>query len=289
MIKYNCNVCDRIYNEVIIHFTKKCPNNCPFCIDKKNVGVNSNKPNIMAIWNSLKQYASNITDVTISGGEPFLYIKELYDLIKLIKNFTNLKISIVTSFPYQCTQEENKEIFNKICEAVDSIQISGGHFKKSKLEKLFGNKNISNYNRDYYLKCFPYKDKTILSINTVKDIVDTKEDILDCIKYFNEIGYKNIKIAEMFDADKYYVDISKILGIKMKSPFSHGCKTTYNLNEILPECTGTLTIKRTCFLRTNCQKASFSDCFKMLTRYILKKEYFFGVIHEDGTIAPYWI
>jgi pyruvate-formate lyase-activating enzyme len=287
MIKYNCNVCDRIYNEIMIHFTKDCPNNCPFCIDKRNAGINSRKPKVNEIYKSIEICAKYIDTVTISGGEPCLYMDELYELVSLIKNSTQLKVNIVTSIPKECV--ENKELFYKICELCDNIQISFGHYNPKNLVKIFGNKHINGYGRNEFINEFPYKDKTTISMNVVKGLSDNKDEILRAIKSVNWFGYKDIKICEMFDSDNYYVDIPKTLGIKMKSPFAHGCKTEYDITKLIPSFDGTLTIKRTCFLRTNCQKASLSDCFKMLTKYIKKKEYFFGVIHEDGTIAPYWI
>lgn len=287
MIRYNVNVCDRIYNEMMIHFTEDCPNNCPFCVDKRNHGVGENHPDIEKILKSILIYKDEITQVTISGGEPFIYMEELYELVSSIKNSTDLKINIVTSIPKQCV--ENKELFYKICELCDNIQISFGHYDTEKLVKLFGNKHINDYGRNKLIYEFPYKDKTTISMNVVKGMLDTKDEILRAIKSLNWFGYKDIKICEMFDADEYYVDIPKTLGIKMKSPFAHGCKMEYDITKLIPSFDGRLTIKRTCFLRTKCQKASLSDCFKMLTKYIKKKEYFFGVIHEDGTVAPYWI
>ena len=287
MIKYNVNVCDRIYNEMMIHFTKICPNNCPFCVDKKNKGVNDKAPDLEKIEKSINIYKDDINAVTISGGEPFIFINELYELVKWIKDNTSLKIYIVTSLPKICY--DNKDLFYQICELCDNIQVSAAHYNDRKAAKIFNSEEVIKYPRQILLSTFPYKDKVTISLNAVKGYLDTKEDIIEAIKHYNWMGYKDIKICEMFDADKYYVDIPKTLGIKMKSPFAHGCKTEYDTLELIPEFNGKLTIKRTCFLRTKCQKACLSDCFKMLTKYIKKKEYFFGVIHEDGTIAPYWI
>ena len=287
MIKYNCNVCDRIYNEMIIHFTKDCPNNCPFCIDKRNYGVNTREPNLEKIYKTIDTCSTYIETITISGGEPFLYINELYKLVTKIKNENKLRIVIVTALPKQCY--DNKDLFYKICSLIDSLQISAQHYDESKVSEIIGNTLNLMFPRQEFLEEFPYKEKTTISLNAVKGYLDTKEEIIQSILHYNKLGYKDIKIAEMFDADTYYVDIPNTLGIKMKSPFAHGCKVTYDTKKLIPEFDGTLTIKRTCFLRTNCQKASLSDCVKMLTKYVQKKEYFFGVIHEDGTIAPYWI
>lgn len=287
MIKYNCNVCDRIYNEVMIHFTKDCPNNCPFCIDKRNIGIDSRKPEVDKIYESLEACEPHINTVTISGGEPFIYMDELYELVKKIRENTKLKILIVTALPKICW--DRKDMFYKICDMLDNIQISAQHHKEDIVSTIIQSKQNTQFPRQELFKEFPYKDKTTISVNVFKGCLDTKDELVECIMHYNKYGYKDIKICEMFDADNFYVDIPSVLGIKMKSPFAHGCKVTYDTKKLIPEFDGTLTIKRTCFLRTNCQKASVSDCIKMLTKYIKKKEYFFGVIHENGTIAPYWI
>lgn len=287
MIKYNCNVCDRIYNEVMIHFTQNCPNRCPWCVDKRNNGVSERTPDVDAIMSTLLKYADEITDVTISGGEPFIYMEQLHELVSRIKNETSLKVNVVTSLPKQCY--EDKEMFYSICKMCDNIQFSVQHCDETIAQQMLRNDNYDIRKKQSLYLAFPYKDKVTISINAVRGYLDKKEDILRCIKIFNLWEYKDIKIAEMFDADDWYVDIPKTLGIKMKSPFAHGCKVEYDISSLIPEFDGKLTIKRTCFLRTRCQEASLSDCVKMFTRYIKKKEYFFGVIHEDGTVAPYWI
>lgn len=286
MIKYNCNTCDRINSEVMIHFTKNCPNKCPFCIDNINKGVEEREPDLDAIWMSLEKCLPYINTVTISGGEPCIYMEKLLELVNKIKENTNLKVIVITALPKVCS--DKRSLFYEICDKIDSLQISAQHHIES-IASTIVNSHSLYYPRYEFMYDFPFKEKTTISINIVRGFFNTKQDILDSIMHFNKMGYKDIKIAEMFDADNYYVDIPKMLGIKMKSPFAHGCKTEYDIKPLLPEFDGRLTIKRTCFLRTNKQEASLADLFKMITRYIKKKTYCFGVIHEDGTVAPYWI
>ena len=52
-IKYNVNTCDHPVSELMVHFTKVCPNNCSFCIDKMNIGVNTTKPDVNKIIESI--------------------------------------------------------------------------------------------------------------------------------------------------------------------------------------------------------------------------------------------
>ena len=77
-IRYNINTCDHPTeaSELMIHFTKVCPNNCCFCIDKINYGVAAKKPNIDAIIKTINKYKDEVKNITISGGEPFIFIDE---------------------------------------------------------------------------------------------------------------------------------------------------------------------------------------------------------------------
>ena len=79
-LKYNSNICDRTYNELMLQLTKACPNSCSFCIDKLNHGVDG-RPDFEAIKARILEYADKSTNITISGGEPLIYINEVLDLV----------------------------------------------------------------------------------------------------------------------------------------------------------------------------------------------------------------
>lgn len=298
-IKYNVNTCDHPYkeSELMIHFTKVCPNNCSFCIDKINMGVNTAKPDINAIIKTIDRYKNDVKNITISGGEPFIYINELYELVSWIKENTNLKILIITSVPNICYKE--KQLFFGILDCCDSIQISLQHYMTQIADKIRDSKSDFERN-DFYKEILDHcgADKILGSINVLKPYFEYRWDILRNVMLFNQLGFKNIKICEMFDADELYIDIPKTLGIKMNSPFASGCKTEVkNVDKLYKKdaelCDyhfdGHLYIKRICFYRTHLKQASIWDFIKICTRWIFAKKYFFGVIHENGQIAPYWI
>ena len=46
LFRLNNNICDQIFNEAQIHFTKNCSNRCPFCINAFNNGARNKKPDI---------------------------------------------------------------------------------------------------------------------------------------------------------------------------------------------------------------------------------------------------
>jgi hypothetical protein len=87
-----------------------------------------------------------------------------------------------------------------------------------------------------------------------------------------------------------YVSIETALGIKLKSPFAHGCKTNnFDITPWIPDFDGNLILKRTCFLVNKKLHANLSDLVKVATRPLfMPKKYTFGVVYEDGSVKPYW-
>lgn len=299
-IRYNINTCDHNPkdNEIMIHFTKACPNNCPFCIDKVNVGVKNNKTDVNAIINSIVRFKDKVNYITISGGEPFIFMDDLDVLVTWIKSNTTAKLNIITSVPDICF--DNKEKFFTILDKCDNVQLSLQHYVQAWAAKI---KNVEmDYHRDrneFYKEILEHcgSDKILGSINILKPYFEFQWDILNTIKKFNQLGFKNIKICEMFDADDIYVDIPKALNMKVNSPFAWGCKTEIKNVDKLYKGTelegfhfdGHLYMKRSCFLRSKLHKANIWDFIKMCTRWMFAKKYFFCVIHENGEVAPYWI
>lgn len=295
-IRYNVNVCDcnTHRNELMIHFTKSCPNNCSFCIDKLNKGVATISPNVDAIIKTVDKYKSNVKNITISGGEPFIYINDLLRFVTWLKENTELNITIITSIPEICYKEKDK--FFEILSKCDNLQISLQHHDQKIADLIRGTTSTFNRN-EFYKEIINYlgPDKILGSINILKPYFESTVDITNNVWQFNKLGFKNIKLCEMFDADDVYIDIPKMMGIKMNSPFASGCKTEYKpaqkweLKAFDWKFDGHLYIKRSCFYRTKHQKASIWDFIKICTRWMFTKQYFFGVIHENGEIAPYWL
>ena len=285
-VKYNCNVCDHAASEAIIHFTKVCDNKCPFCIDRTNNGVSTRTPHVEAITETLIPRAQFISEVTISGGEPFLFMDSLIQLIKNIRSLApHLKIDIMTACPKTC--HDRFDDFNWVIDNVDYIGLTPQHSNELIAEKIRGHR--SGYDRQSFYRNIPHKEKFGINLNCWKGYLDTKEDILTAVKHYNDMGFENIRICEMFDKDDLFVSIEEVLGIKMNSAFASGCSTPYDITRMIPSFKGTFKIKRVCFFKCNKCKASVFDWIKMLTRWVVSKKYYFAVIHEDGTLAPYWI
>lgn len=287
MIKYNVNICDQIENELQVHFTKKCPNKCPFCIDALNNGLRDTivKPDVVSIFQRISEHKDEVSSVGISGGEPMIYMSELLELVKLIKKNTGLRVYIITSLPYSAYKHKD-ELF-EIIDLCDGISISPQHYDEEVADKIRGHKSL--YNRQEFYANLPHKEKITMNINMVKPYLCTKEEICVCIKHYNDMGFKNIKLAELFNRDDMYVSFEDAFGIKLKSPFAHGCKSEFDITPWIPSFDGKFTLKRVCFLVCKLRHATLSDTFKAATRALFAKDYRFGVIYEDGSLHPYWI
>ena len=278
MVKYNVNACDQICNELQIHFTKRCPNKCPFCIDATNKGLDNtlSLPDVDKIYKRIIEYKDKIESICISGGEPMLMISRLYDLIKMVKDNTNLKVYVISSIPKTCFLYPNT--FSKILEMIDGLAISPQHYREEIADQMRGHK--SKLDRQKFYAEMPHKEKISININMVKPYLYTKNEIIACIKHYNDLGFKDIKLVELFNMEKMYVNFEEVFGVKLKSPFAHGCKTEFDIRPWIPSYDGKFTLKRT---------SNMSDMFKAATRKLFEKKYYFGVVYEDGSIHPYWI
>lgn len=287
MVKYNVNACDQIGNELQIHFTKSCPNKCPFCIDATNKGldVGCAVPRVEKIYERIMEFKDNIDSICISGGEPMLFITQLLSLIKMVKESTNLKVYVISSIPKNCYSYPNT--FNEILELIDGLAISPQHYKEEIADQMRGHK--SKFDRQAFYAALPYKEKITMNINMVKPYLYTKDEIIACVKHYNDLGFKDIKLVELFNMEDMYVNFEETFGVKLKSPFAHGCKTEFDITPWIPSYEGRFTLKRTCFLVNRLLHANLSDTFKAATRKFFEKPYYFGVVYEDGSIHPYWI
>lgn len=285
-IRYNVNTCDRIYNEIMVHFTSKCPNQCVYCIDKFNKGVNWQRlPNVELMCENIEKYKNHATCITISGGEPCMYMDELSILIDYIKRHTNLHITLITSLPSECYSKS--DLFFSIIEKVDNLAISTQHFREDYACRIRGHQDF--FDRQKFYEELPYKDKICINLNLINPWLACKEAVCKAIMHYNNMGYKNIRIAELSNRDEMYVSFEDIFGIKMESPFAHGCKTdNFDISKWCPDFNGNLTVKRQCFMNCNKLHANMKDIVKICTRNIFSKKHFFGVIYEDGNIYPYW-
>lgn len=284
-MKLKCNCCDGIYNSFDVHFTSLCDNKCEFCIDQTCEGKNIVKPDVSAIVKTVVENQEGFNDILFLGGEPCLFLDELIECVTQIKEKTNLKVYVTTSVPKVCYDRKDK--FFKLIEILDGINLSVQHYDEKVADKI--RRTTSQYDRQKFYNSLPHKEKIRLNINLVKPYLHTKEDIINCIKHYDVMGFNTIKINELQHAPNTYVSFEKVFDIKLKSPFSNGCQEYIDMNKLIPNIKTPILLKRSCFLCEDTQKARLVDGIKVLSKFFINQKSNFGVIYEDGSLQKGWI
>lgn len=284
MFKNNC--CDGIYNSYDVHFTSICDNRCAHCIDCKYEGLHITKPDPVAIADAIIKNSAGYDDVLFLGGEPCLFLDELQTCIDLIKASTKLKVYVTTSVPK--TMHDNPDKLCRLLESVDGINLSVQHYKEDVADKIRRTK--SQYDRQSFYRDFPHKEKTRINLNIVKPYLYERDDILACLKHYDDMGFPEIKLSEIQHGAEYFVSFEKVMGIKLKSPYSHGCQTWVDMRPFIPGYKGKLLLKRSCFLCEKTLRASCMDFVKSVYRLVTPKpKNVYGVVYENGAISKGWI
>lgn len=279
------NCCDGVYNSFDIHFTSACDNKCAHCIDMKYEGLGISKPDIKAISKTIIDNKNGYDDVLFLGGEPCMYLYDLVECIKIVKAKTDLKVYVTTSVPKIC--KDRYDLFTELIELVDGINLSVQHHKESVADDI--RKVPPKYDRQSFYKNLPHKDKIRINLNIVKPFLYTKEDITDCLKHYDDMGFNEIKISEIQHGKEHFVSFENIFGIKMDSPFYNGCQTYVDMDKIINGFKTPVLLKRSCFMCEETLKASFMDGVKVCYRLFKpnnKNKY--GVIYENGCLSNKW-
>lgn len=285
-MKFQCNGCDGIYNSYDVHFTSACDNNCAHCIDRCYGGLKINKPNVDKIVDTIILNQEGLDDVLFLGGEPCLYLEELIDCVEKLKKRTQLKLYVTTSVPKICY--DKRERFKDLISIVDGLNISVQHYREDIADTIRRTK--SQYDRQTFYQSLPFKEKIRVNLNIVKPYLCTKEEITACLKHYDEMGFNAIKLIEVQHATQYYVSFEKIFGMHLGSPYSNGCQTYLDMEEIIPGFKTPVILRRACFICEETVKASIGDGIKVLCKLLRKApENKFGIIYEDGSLKKGWV
>jgi len=284
-MRLKCNCCDGIYNSFDVHFTSACDNNCSHCIDKKYTGFGLLKPDVKSIVSTVIENQHGMDDILFLGGEPCLFLDELLDCVKQLKQKTKLKVYVTTSIPAIC--KTKYDVFLKLLELVDGINFSVQHYKEEIADQIRGTN--SKFDRQKFYSDIPNKDKIRINLNIVKPYLYTKEDIINCLSHYDSMGFNSIKLSEIQHGENVFVSFEKIFGLKLKYPYSYGCQTYIDMNEIIEGFKTPLLLKRSCFLCERTLKASFKDGMKAFSKIFQTPNNKYGVIYEDGTLKKGWV
>lgn len=281
-MKFN-NSCDGFYKDSLdVRFTKVCDNHCPFCIERH--GLKAKPVNVdKMIENTI---ASGKKDILILGGEPLIEIEKVLHYISAIRKYVN-HIYITTSLPK--TILSNYDIFSKIMNLIDGLNVSLQHYDYQKNNEVLC--ASSNHNRINLLEKIcsnnSFAEKCRISINLVKNQIDTKTEIDNFLTTMENIGVRHVKINELQNEDQLYVSFEKVYGYKMKSPYSHGCQGEIYLDKHNIK----ITLKRACFCVNKQLQANLMDFAKAFRKKLNPKKYMTNqvVLYEDGTLSNGWI
>jgi pyruvate-formate lyase-activating enzyme len=285
-MKLKVNCCDGVYNSFDVHFTKACDNKCAHCIDMKYGGVGGvGRPDADAIANKVIENAHTLDDVLFLGGEPCLYLEELLQCVRKIRKETNLKIFVTTAVPKNCY--DRRDLFEELVSEVDGINLSVQHYDEEIADEI--RKTISQYDRQAFYASLPHKEKIRINLNVVKPFLFTKEDLTNCLRHYDSMGFNSIKLSEIQHGKDVYVSFADVFGISMKAAYSEGCQTYLDMDKILSGFKTPLLLKRSCFLCEESLPASVSDGIKMIYNLLLPSKNSYGVVYGDGSLKGGWV
>jgi organic radical activating enzyme len=285
VFNFKKNCCDGIYNSFDIHFTSLCDNKCKHCIDMQFAGLGLKRPNVDAIIKTIINNQNGYDDVLFLGGEPCLFLEEMYDCIIKIKKETKLKVFVTTAVPRVCY--DKRELFFNILKECDGMNLSVQHNDETIADHI--RCTVSKYDRQKFYNGLPMKEKIRINLNIVKPHLHTKRQITECLLHYDKMGFNSIKLSEIQHGEEYYTSFEKTFNLEMGSPFYHGCQTYLKMNKIIPGFRTPVLLKRSCFMCEETLKASFMDGIKVLNKWVNPvKNNKYGVIYGDGTLSQGW-
>lgn len=284
-MKLKCNCCDGIYNSFDVHFTKLCDNKCAYCIDTKYKGLGVSKPDIAAIVNTILTNQAGLDDVLFLGGEPCLYLNELYTCVSELRARSKLKLYVTTSVPKVC--HDQRDLFIALIAKLDGINLSVQHHDENVADQIRG--TVSRYDRQAFYANLPYKEKIRINLNIVKPYLYTKEDLSACLYHYDTMKFNSIKLSEIQHGVEYYVSFADTFGIKLPAAYSNGCQSYLDTKTLFEGITTPLLLKRSCFLCEETLSATLMDGIKVASKLFYAPKNKYGVVYSDGTLTKGWV
>jgi len=284
-VKLICNCCDGIYNSFDVHFTSACDNKCAHCVDMRFSGMGVAKPNVSAIVDTVVKNQERLDDVLFLGGEPCLYLDELLECVKQLRRMTTLKLFVTTSVPKIC--HDRRATFLELIDLLDGMNLSVQHHREGTADQI--RRTESSYNRQAFYAGLPRKDKIRINLNIVKPFLYTREDISDCLRHYDTMGFNSIKLSEIQHGRGVYASFADIFRIKMGSAYADGCQIYLDMEAILPGFSTPVLLKRSCFLCEDSLTASLGDGVKMVANLFRGTKNKYGVVYGDGTLTKGWV
>ena len=228
---------------------------------------------------------NGIDDVLFLGGEPCLYLDELLVCVKRLRAETHLKLFVTTSVPKTCF--DNSDKFFELLYILDGINLSVQHYDEAVADRI--RRTTSRYDRQGFYASLPHKGKIRINLNVVKPYLHKRDDLENCLRHYDALGFNSIKLSEIQHGKDVYMSFSDVFGLNLKSAYAHGCQSYLDMDKILPGFRTPLLLKRSCFLCESSLSASLSDGLKVIAKFVLPSKNKYGVVYENGTLTKGWI
>ena len=151
-----------------------CKKRCPGCVFPEGQPLDTGGEWISAekIWNEI-QAVENLTGITISGGEPFLQAPALAELVKLLRQNSNLDVMIFSGYTLAELQARNDEATNFLLANVD-ILVDGDYREELNTGSIYRG---SDNQTIHFLspKYLPFKEKILRTKNRSLEFVCRKD------------------------------------------------------------------------------------------------------------------
>jgi organic radical activating enzyme len=251
----------------------------------KYTSLDIGKPDPRAVAETIIKNKEGYDDVLFLGGEPCLFLNELYECLKLLRQRTKLKLFVTTAVPKICYDKQY--LFYEVIKKLDGINLSVQHYLESAAADIRCVKNT--YDRQRFYKELPYKEKMRVNLNLVKPYLCTKATITKCIQHYYNMGFRNIKISEIQHGKEHFVSFEKLFGIKLGSPFFKGCQTYIDPN-LFSTPDARVLLKRSCFACEETLKASFMDGVKTVYKIFQNNgDANYSVVYGNGFLSKGWL
>lgn len=266
-----------------VRITNLCDNACSFCIAAEGM-KHARKFDLDAMLASIRSVKPE--SISIIGGEPLLFLEKLSTFMdQVVSEQSTIKsFFITTALPL--TVARQPELFRDVFNKTEVLNVSLNHYRNDDNSRVL--KAKSNWDRFEWLKEF-LKDeddarKIRVHLNLSRGGIDTVGELNAALFTLREMGVKHLKLNELMNAPEDYVSFEDITGIKLDSPYAHGCST---IIDYFPGIE--INLKRSCWVVESSRAATKMDLLKALAKSDEPSNDLPRVLYEDGELATRWL
>lgn len=282
------NYCDGTTDWCLdVRFTARCDSACSFCIAAEDM-KNDRGFDPEAMLASVKA-TTQVSGLSIIGGEPLLFLQKLLSFMEEVEREAPHieNIYVTTALPY--TVKVQRSLFEQVMAKTAVLNVSLQHYLNDVNNEILRSKKMFNRIEllEDILKNEEYRSKIRVHLNLSYGGIDTVEQLNEALYRLREMGVQDVKLNELMNSPEEYVSFEEMTGMKLDSPYAHGCSTEI---DYFPGITTTL--KRSCFVVEPSLPASKEDLLKVMWKkemgYLEKDPTVPRVLYEDGSLTSRW-